>query len=348
MPNAAAYKVFVGTWNVGAITPSNSLNLEDWLGTNRDSYDIYVLGFQEIVPLSTRNVLGPERNRVAMKWNSLIGATLNKCHRTEEENKKPREVKSEHHHKVYPMKQGGVDHVEFNCIMSKQMVGILISVWARKDLSGLIRNLCVSSVGCGIMGCLKNKGSVSVRFYLRGASFCFVCCHLSSGGKEGDQKLRNLNVTHILSKTCFAADNSSNNSPKKIPDHDHIVLFGDLNYRISLPDAKMRQLVDRKEWKTLLDDDQLSFELSPRGIFEGWNEGPINFPPTYKYKPNSDEYYYGYIYDKSKEEKRRAPAWCDRILWIGKGLKQLCYERCESKLSDHRSVRAIFLVDVEV
>lgn len=113
-----------------------------------------VLRFQEIVPLSTRNVLGPERNRVAMKWNSLIGATLNKCRRTEE---KPREVKTEHHHKVYPMKQGGVDHVEFNCIISKQMVGILISVWVRKDLSGLIRSLCVSSVGCGIMGCLKNK-----------------------------------------------------------------------------------------------------------------------------------------------------------------------------------------------
>ncbi|XP_074592114.1 type IV inositol polyphosphate 5-phosphatase 9-like [Curcuma longa] len=346
MPNAATYKVFVSTWNVGAITPSNSLNLEDWLGTDRDSYDIYVLGFQEIVPLSPRNVLGPERNRVAMKWNSLIGATLNKCCRTEE--KKPREVKSEHHHKVHPMKQGGVDHDEFNCIMSKQMVGILISVWARKDLSGLIRNPCVTCVGCGIMGCLKNKGSVSVRFDLREASFCFVCCHLSSGEKEGDQKLRNLNVTHILSKTCFAANNnSSNNSPKKILDHNYIVLFGDLNYRISLADVKMRQLVDQEEWKTLLGNDQLNFELSPRGIFEGWSEGPINFPPTYKYKPNSDEYY-GYIYDKSRGEKRRAPAWCDRILWIGKGLKQLCYERCESKLSDHRSVRAIFVADIEV
>jgi hypothetical protein len=39
---------------------------------------------------------------------------------------------------------------------------------------------------------------------------------------------------------------------------------------------------------------------------------------------------------------------CDRILWLGKGIKQLSYKRSELRLSDHRPVSAMFLVEVEV
>lgn len=39
---------------------------------------------------------------------------------------------------------------------------------------------------------------------------------------------------------------------------------------------------------------------------------------------------------------------CDRILWHGRGLKQIRYDRCESRLSDHRPVRAAFTTEVDV
>ncbi|KAJ8471380.1 hypothetical protein OPV22_025723 [Ensete ventricosum] len=45
---------------------------------------------------------------------------------------------------------------------------------------------------------------------------------------------------------------------------------------------------------------------------------------------------------------RRNPAWCDRILSFGKGVKLLSYGRSELKLSDHRPVTAIFMAEVEV
>lgn len=130
-----------------------------------------------------------------------------------------------------------------------------------------------------------------------------------------------------------------------------MILLGDLNYRISLPEAKTRLLVERQDWKTLLDNDQLRAELACRGgAFHDWSEGAIAFSPTYKYYPNSDTYYgcaTAAATASRGRNKRRSPAWCDRILWRGAGLRQTRYDRCESRLSDHRPVRAVFTVEVD-
>ncbi|XP_044491212.1 type IV inositol polyphosphate 5-phosphatase 9 [Mangifera indica] len=329
------FKVFVSTWNVGGVAPNEDLDMEDWLDAGNDSCDIYVLGFQELVPLRALNVLGPENNKMFKKWNSLIRKALNK----------------KSLHSLSPIIEGksnenNIPHEEYRCIISKQMVGICIWVWIRSDLRPYIRHPSVSCVGCGIMGCLGNKGSVSVRFHLHETSFCFVCSHLASGGREGDEKYRNSDVAEILSRTTFPKGGPSLNLPQNILDHDQVILLGDLNYRISLPEETTRLLVERGEWNALLENDQLRMELMNGQIFQGWNEGKIKFAPTYKYCPNSDVYY-GCAQGK-KRKKWRAPAWCDRIIWNGKGLKQRQYVRGEAKLSDHRPVKAIFSAEVNI
>ncbi|CAI8617651.1 unnamed protein product [Vicia faba] len=315
------YKIFVSTWNVGGIAPEEDLNIDDLLETNNNFCDIYVLGFQEIVPLKASNVLGSENNEISNKWNSIIRKALNKDHSQS-------------------------SHEDFQCIISKQMVGIFISVWTKGDIRPFIQHPSVSCIGCGIMGCLGNKGSVTVRFQLHETSFCFVCSHLASGGKEGDEKCRNSNVAEIFSRTTFPRG-PLHDLPRNILDHDHVILLGDLNYRISLPEETTRLLVEKKDWDSLLENDQLMMELMNGNNLRGWHEGPIKFAPTYKYCPNSDIYYGCYCHGK-KLEKRRAPAWCDRIVWYGKDLKQLEYTRSESKLSDHRPVRAMFTAVVRV
>lgn len=51
---------------------------------------------------------------------------------------------------------------------------------------------------------------------------------------------------------------------------------------------------------------QLTNKLHSGKVFEGWKEGFINFPPTYKYELNSNKY----IGENPKEgEKKRSPAW---------------------------------------
>ncbi|XVF10994.1 hypothetical protein REPUB_Repub07fG0230700 [Reevesia pubescens] len=229
-------------------------------------------------------------------------------------------------------------------IVSKQMVGIYISVWVRKRLRRHINNLKVSLVGVGLMGYMGNKGSVSVSMTLFQSRLCFVCSHLTSGHKEGAEQRRNSDVYEIIRRTLFSSVLDTD-QPLTIPSHDHIFWFGDLNYRLNMLEVDVRKLVALKRWDELINNDQLHKELRSGHVFDGWKEGVIDFPPTYKYEMDSDRY----VGEIPKEgEKKRSPAWCDRILWSGKGIKQLCYQRAEIRLSDHRPVSSMFVVEVEV
>ncbi|RCV31133.1 hypothetical protein SETIT_6G152300v2 [Setaria italica] len=332
------YRVFAGTWNVGGEAPPDDLDLEGWLDTKADSYDIYVLGFQEIVQLNARNVLGPKQRSAAMKWQLLIEDALNNRRSAQD--------------------GGGEEAMDqerdvFRCVMSKQMVGIFVSVWTRSGLRRHVRHAGASTVGAGVLGRLGNKGAVSVRFLLHDTSFCFVCCHLASGGEVGDALRRNADAADILSRTSFL--NSSGgvpapvDLPKKILDHDRVVLLGDLNYRIAMDDGEARQLVRARKWSMLLENDELLLELSEGRQFYGWREGVVTFAPTYKYHRNSDKLYWCADTGHRRQRQHRAPAWCDRILWRGKGIRQIRYERCGGyRLSDHRPVRAMFHAVCEV
>ncbi|KAJ6931154.1 type I inositol polyphosphate 5-phosphatase 4-like isoform X1 [Populus alba x Populus x berolinensis] len=416
--------IFVATWNVAGKSPPSHLNLEDWLHTSPPA-DIYVLGFQEIVPLNAGNVLGTEDNGPAKKWLALIRKTLNSLPGTswgyhtpspisdpiveldaDFEGSTRQKASSFFHRRSFQslsrsMRMDGdmvipqpkldrrfsvCDRVIFGnrpsdydpnyqwgssddengpgdspldtqhspidysgslsmedrdrqtgqsryCLVAcKQMVGVFLTVWVKSDLRDDVRNLKVSCVGRGLMGYLGNKGSISISMSLHQTSFCFICSHLTSGQKEGDELRRNSDVMEILRKTRFPRVHSrgDKNSPQTILEHDRIIWLGDLNYRIGLSYRAVKTL--------------LRIEQGRGRVFDGWNEGNIYFPPTYKYSNNSDRYAGD---DRHPKEKRRTPAWCDRILWYGRGLTQLSYVRGESRFSDHRPVCGVFLAEVE-
>ncbi|XP_027352914.1 type I inositol polyphosphate 5-phosphatase 8-like [Abrus precatorius] len=353
--------MFVGTWNVGGKSPNQRLNLRNWL-TSPSPADIYVIGyafghwnkykwfhsnfsrmiidrFQEIVPLNAGNVLGPEDSGPAAKWLTLIGQALNSNNFSE-----------------FLSLEDDLDNGERSptsprryCLAaSKQMVGIFLSVWVRTDLCDHISNVKVSCVGRGIMGYLGNKGSASISMTLHHTTFCFVCTHLASGEKFGDELRRNMDVSEILKKTKFSHSFKSLGQPlrpESILEHDNVIWLGDLNYRLAAGYDDTHELLKKNNWQALLEKDQLRIEQKAGRVFEGWNEGNIYFAPTYKYLTNSDHYVAQTF--KSKE-KRRTPAWCDRILWKGEGINQMWYVRGESKFSDHRPVYSLFSVQVDM
>ncbi|KAJ3705625.1 hypothetical protein LUZ61_009330 [Rhynchospora tenuis] len=447
------YRIFVSTWNVGGKSPNRNLNIDDWLHSTPPA-DIYVLGFQEIVPLNAGNVLGTEDNVPAKKWISLIRRTLNRnkvtngyagyrtaspipdpvveldadfetisrqnsmtMHRRSFQfqnvsqsmrmesdpvmvsTSQPRlerrfsvcdptglgfgsrptdfldpnfrlslsggglsddDSVGEEPFAVSPFsngygtgtvpaeeREGEYGDSRYCLVASKQMVGIFLTIWVRSEIRDDIKNIKVSCVGRGLMGYLGNKGSISISMSVHQTSFCFVCCHLTSGEKEGDEVRRNCDVYEILKKTRFPRMQTANDvkSPQTILEHDRVIWLGDLNYRIALSYHSAKALVEMHNWKQLLEKDQLRIERRFGRVFSGWKEGRIYFPPTYKYSNNSDRYAGD---DATTKEKRRTPAWCDRILWYGRGLNQISYVRGESRFSDHRPVYSIFMADVEI
>jgi len=124
-----------------------------------------------------------------------------------------------------------------------------------------------------------------------------------------------------------------------IMDHEICIVNGDLNYRL---DSITRELavhgIESGDLSQLLEHDQLlqARRRDAGFVLRAFHEEAITFKPTYKYDVGTDRY--------DTSEKKRIPAWCDRILYRGSGdkLHQTEYKRHEVKVSDHRAVSGWF------
>lgn len=72
------------------------------------------------------------------------------------------------------------------------------------------------------MSFLFLQGSISISMSLHQTTFCFICSHLTSGQKEGDEIRRNSDVMEILKKTRFPGVQKGDNEkyPETILDHE--------------------------------------------------------------------------------------------------------------------------------
>ncbi len=89
--------------------------------------------------------------------------------------------------------------------------------------------------------------------------------------------------------------------------HNMVFVIGDLNFRIAMPNLEVRKLSAQENWSAMQEHDELLALKQKSPLITYFKEGPINFPPTYKYDKRTNRY------DTSK--KKRTPSWCDRILW---------------------------------
>ena len=287
------------------------------------------VGFQEIVDLNAVNVTVDNKTQQRSQfWVDKIRITLNAPHNTHNDPNRG-----------------------YSLLMQRSMVGLLVCVFVKNPHHSRVRYVDATSVGVGVMGMLGNKGGVSIRMQFYDSTLCFVCTHLAA--HRENVVGRNADYANVYTKTTFDIGEeairevirsgslsqwATGSTSVGVADHDLVFWFGDLNYRVdeSMGTEKVLELSEKGIIDELRNFDQLNIERKEGRVFEGFEEGFLTFPPTYKYQPGTD------IYEQRPDKKLRAPAWCDRVLWMAQEpthVHQLTYNRSEApNMSDHKAV----------
>ncbi|XP_020247575.1 type II inositol polyphosphate 5-phosphatase 15-like isoform X1 [Asparagus officinalis] len=346
-------KILCGTWNVGQIRASRD-SLISWLGKAATEVGLVVVGLQEVemgagflAMAAAKETVGLEGSANGQWWLDAIGKTLD-------------------------------EGSSFERVGSRQLAGLLICAWARKSIRPHIGDVDAAAVACGFGRAIGNKGSVGLRMRVHGRKICYANCHFAAHLEAVSR--RNADFDHIYRTMSFSRPshgltpsggasstaplNRGGNATANVDDgrpdlseSDMVVFLGDFNYRLhSLSYDEARDMVSQRCFDWLREKDQLRAEMEAGRVFQGMREGVITFPPTYKFArhvPGLGGYDCG--------EKKRIPAWCDRVLYRDSRSISMAecslecpvvscitqYEACmDATDSDHKPVRCIFNVEI--
>lgn len=334
-------KAMIMTWNAGASTP-NSLRYSDTDATfiqnllqNSNSPDILIFGFQELVDLEDKT------------------ATAKRFFKSKK--KESDQERMSHQYRDWRdfLIRSLDDYMPgtlYHLLTTMHMVGLFTCIFVKADVRDRISMLSTAEVKRGMGGLHGNKGAIIARFLIDDTSLCFFNCHLAAG--QSHAASRNNDVTAILDTNVFPEERNPDvrvdsftggGDGTMILDHELIILNGDLNYRIdTMSRDTVVMAVKQGNLSKLLDRDQLLVARRRKPDFKLriFEEMPITFAPTYKYDVGTDNY--------DSSEKKRSPAWCDRLLFRGRGrVRQMDYRRHEVRVSDHRPVTGKFELTVK-
>ncbi|KAF5452812.1 hypothetical protein F2P56_027775 [Juglans regia] len=348
-------RILVGTWNVGQGRASHD-SLMSWLGSVVSDVGIVVIGLQEVdmgagflAMSAAKETVGLEGSAVGQWWLDTIGKALDEAS-------------------------------TFERMGSRQLAGLLISLWVKKNLRPYVGDFDVAAVPCGFGRAIGNKGGVGVRIRVYDRIMCFVNCHLAAHLEAVNR--RNADFDHIYRNMVFSRSSNllnnasagvstaahmprntnvgSGNSEEPKPElsqADVVVFLGDFNYRLfGISYDEARDFVSQRCFDWLREKDQLREEMKAGRVFQGMREALIRFPPTYKF-----ERHQAGLAGYDSGEKKRIPAWCDRVIYRDNRSASvsdcslecpvvssiLQYEACMDVTdSDHKPVRCKFNVRI--
>ncbi|KAG5518681.1 hypothetical protein PMAC_002650 [Pneumocystis sp. 'macacae'] len=329
--------ITVCTWNAGASRP-NDLNssTDDFSFFEKvlespNPPEIIVFGFQELVDLENKRLTAKHLMKFKKKDSKQLQEHMSSQYSAWKErltNEIITYVQSE---------------FQYCLLHSENLVGLFTCIFTKTSIKSHIKKLNSIHVKTGLGGLHGNKGALVIRFILDDTSICFINCHLAAG--QSQVVHRNNHLATILESSDFSPelDNSKRadlfvggGDGSMILDHEICILNGDLNYRIDMRRDAILNYIHLKDYQSLLEKDQLILQRkkNPGFRLRLFNEAPIDFPPTYKYDIGIDNY--------DTSEKKRCPAWCDRIFYRGSRVKCTSYRRLNVRISDHRPVVATF------
>ncbi|CAJ2508121.1 Uu.00g093070.m01.CDS01 [Anthostomella pinea] len=327
------------TWNAGASTPnslryseSDAVFIQNLLQSS-ESPDILVFGFQELVDLEDKSATAKR-----------LFKSKKKDHATDQE-RMGHQYRDWRDFLVRCLDDYmPADHL-YHLLHTGTLVGLFTCIFVKSTLRDRVRNLNTADIKRGMGGLHGNKGAIIVRFMIDDTSLCFINCHLAAGQAHANH--RHNDIAAIMESAVLPVERdpsvridsyTGGGDGSMVLDHELCLLNGDLNYRIDTMSRDTVVLAVRSNnLAKLLDRDQLlvARRRNPAFKLRAFDEMPIQFAPTYKYDVGTDNY--------DSSDKKRSPAWCDRLLHRGSGrIQQLDYKRHEVRVSDHRPVTGQF------
>ncbi|XP_023516057.1 type II inositol polyphosphate 5-phosphatase 15-like isoform X1 [Cucurbita pepo subsp. pepo] len=349
------FKIFTGTWNVGQEKASHE-SLISWLGSVVSDVGIVIVGLQEVemgagflAMSAAKETVGLEGSSLGQWWLDVIGRTLG-------------------------------EGLTFQRVGSRQLAGLLIGTWVRSNIRAHVGDVDAAAVPCGFGRAIGNKGAVGLRIRVFDRVLCFVNCHFAAHLEAVNR--RNADFDRVYRTMCFqrpsnpfgtaaacssptvqtirspnAFVGSSVEMTPELSEADLIIFLGDFNYRLNgVSYDEARDFISQRCFDWLKERDQLRSEMESGNVFQGMREAVITFPPTYKFERQLQG-----LSGYDSGEKKRVPAWCDRILYRDSrsSLASDCsldcpvvtsisqYEACMDVVdSDHKPVRCIFDVNI--
>ena len=362
--------VYIATWNTGASDIRNANpDLSQWLlpknGNESLIPDIYLVGLEEAIKLTTKNVISKTKDteEIIHTWEEKITNTISRG--------------------------GQLKYVRKETL---NLVGIVFMVFFKEEKMKCITDSTPDTIKTGLGGAAGTQGSCRVSFTYNNTSFAVSCSHLNAGVSKitnrvneimdilhkslndknehpqvdpsvSSQLNTNLNINELITKEFGApirqANTISFNTPSKefeikkenespaFGEHDVWFLFGDLNFRLDTDYENSMNYIEKNDIKHLTEFDQLcKSRIALSNLKDNVDETPIKFAPTYKFLLGKNEY-------ENNEAKKRVPSYCDRILFKlykeNKMIRPLEYNSVMNggfDISDHRPVYGIFEVTV--
>ncbi|XP_041880073.1 phosphatidylinositol 4,5-bisphosphate 5-phosphatase A isoform X3 [Corvus kubaryi] len=393
-PEDGTFRITVVTWNVGTAMPPNDVTSLLHLNTGEtNDVDMIAIGLQEVNSKINKrlkdalftdqwselfmDVLSPF-HFILVRSPKGAGSWCSLClpgrwdTETESWTAGLREVRWESWLERQPTAiQAAGTAAASHPVSTVRMQGVILLVFAKYYHLPFLQDIQTDCTRTGLGGYWGNKGGVSVRLSIFGHMVCFLNCHLPAHLEKAEQ--RKEDFATILHMQQFEGPVANG-----ILDHDLVFWFGDLNFRIeSLDICFVKYAIDSNVLSQLWEKDQpigqegpwlsclwgeegtaesqLNIAKSTWPVLRGFQEGPLNFPPTFKFDVGTNKY--------DSSAKKRKPAWTDRILWKIKppskgwgtgghrpsqgvlSVSQLCYcSHMEYTVSDHKPVAAIFAV----
>ena len=287
--------------------------------------DIYVIGLQELVKLDSKHAMSDKEglHRQA-EWEAWLLRVINSSALVNRAVEKRRTLNGRR-------RDSNGKGSSFKLLEKRMLMGLLLLVFVKNGVD--VELMASAQTAAGILGVVGNKGAVGVALKHQGHRMVFVCAHLAAG--RAKTKERNQNVSKIME--CMSL--KTKDGDLKVHDFENRFFFGDLNYRISKmlsKDAIFHRIgkgdlvslyvvylclsISLSLYQTQNKNvifihrgaaDQLTISRAKGEVFQGYREGAINFLPTYKYIPGGG----AGAWDCAEDGKKRAPAYCDRILW---------------------------------